>query len=76
MEYMSMRLGELGRHFAENVDALGLEPRQMRQPGDAGVTAGRRDRFQGCHWLYLGVHRDLSKQKTGQGAGITNCGGL
>jgi hypothetical protein len=40
-------LGELGRHFAEDVDAFGLEPCEMRQPGHRRCAAGRRNRFEG-----------------------------
>ena len=61
MEYISMRLGELGRHLAEDVDAFGFEPRQVRQPRPRRRYGGRAGTgFRGCNWLYLGVHRDLS----------------
>jgi hypothetical protein len=64
------RLGELGRHLAHDVDALGFQPRQVRQAGGSRIAAGSRDGFQGCHWLYLGVHRDPSKQKYRPKAGV------
>jgi hypothetical protein len=64
-------LGELGGHFAEDVDALGFEAGQVREPAHAGVAARVGTRFQGRHrrnlGLYLGVHRVLPSKNTGQG---------
>ena len=60
MEYMRMRLGELGRHFAEDVDAFGLQPGQMGQPGRPGVRRLPETGFRVVTGLNLGVHRDLS----------------
>ena len=41
------RLGELGRHLAEDVDAFGLEPGQVGQFRRARTRAAPRDGFQG-----------------------------
>ncbi len=46
MEYMSKRLGELGRHLAEDVDALGLQPGQMGQFRHARARPAPRNGFQ------------------------------
>jgi hypothetical protein len=41
------------------VDAFGFQPRQVRELGHPR-PAGRRDSFQGCNWLNVRLHLDLS----------------